>query len=640
MDEIKNRDFLSYMHPSLQIRLSDLRKLPPNIRDLASSAAGGSSRSTVALYNRLKFRQPPIPQRNPPSLAPVLYATIDPAQLDTLRDLEAHDPTRWIDTFKRAVYGFLAFFPLLDDDHAVHAGAQVDIWNRTWLWLLFFDELRDLLPAHPKDIVLGYGACFSLCKALTREQTRDTLAPVISTKGFYRVAIRGMDYFIRHGEDDEMAKMAELFFTTIPGNPEEADKRYLAELLDGAGDRTELARIIVGTLNYVVPNFDKPDRPLPQPSMALLGGFYGVYRYLLKDHDLCMEAVDQRLVGKLTIIIRALSVTPEAPAGIDTLDLILDLFHAAIDLPPHSGNMQDALTNDILRGVFQGAQKRNVQRRNEKLRPIIARILELTSNFSVICSLEAALERLADWDPTVAFNGPLLQDWTELVDVAEERFDFLDEFCEGERADLRGVRQPKVLEGRRQKRNQTEDYRPYHRARCAGLRKNNDAQLVLFDPSERSFYKALLTHDYTTHRRSIALKLVAFFRQHPAPLDIPCVVFGYASGRCAISVVPYTSREEDFAGAAPVYEPPTEEYGFSAGNGKMVIHVLELQHGKHRMVFPYRMRFSSGEFMCGIRRLAEGMPPLNVNVPDDPVVKQRCRQEVDRLLRLTVKYTH
>ncbi|KAF7300116.1 MYND-type domain-containing protein [Mycena kentingensis (nom. inval.)] len=611
------------MHPSLQLRLTDLRRLPASIRLLASNAVQlpwqtqNSKQSIVVILQKLQANE--LPRSCLPLLVPLFFSIIDESNISYLRNFAEHGVDAYNSCFVRSVNSISAMSSILKQHQPVLA-AQTELWNRVWAWAQVLDELREQLPFDDFMMVNALSACYNVFKRIGEDHTPHK-QDLLSTPGFYRVLGRSWEFFLACGADEEIAQMSVILYA-VSERP-----HFFGDLTEGAGGVNGLASVLTRTLRRSIIH---PDKPLPPRSIALLTCTVMCIGYTGIAGDYRNAACEHGLVTVLVHLCRSLCVSEFPLSETDVLDLMFKYLFALFHGVSAHDWICEALEAGLLKAILLCAANSRIPNKETKLRRfLVEAVPEGTVSYRCLSQLENSLEEVYDDDIDApdSLAAGLRVRWDAMIELAHERFKLMDAYDTGELTERRACDNHECWAIRSKKGTEAmqTDYRYHHRERCSALAKIYQVDAENFSDVDRSFLRALITHSYTTHRASIASKLLPFLRGPQFAGVMPYVVFAYKRGRCTV-----TLRARN----AQYYELTAEDPP-GVFDGRVAYHVMELHHGglKKPVVRAYRLRMSSDEFMKGILNLARDTV---LTIPDFDF----AQKELDRLLELDVDYVH
>ncbi|KAJ7073746.1 hypothetical protein C8F01DRAFT_1271539 [Mycena amicta] len=307
-----------------------------------------------------------------------------------------------------------------------------------------------------------------------------------------------------------------------------------------------------------------------------------------RDQDLSDALACYEIAKAMTRACRALSTDLSDPshhptARLDLLDLMAESLCSMCQSAPEE--ICDALDAGLVKFFFSCAANEAMPRRTQKLQTFLQEAIpQLMVLHSVLCSLEDALDEVKHLDAAAHFKFDdelrLLKDWNALCWKICSKTSM--KRCGG-----------CCIRHYCSRTCQKTDYHARHRNAC---------------PILREYYE----------RSEIAHKLLTFMRAYPD--DVPCTSFDYRTGgRCVISVAKldeeyYNKLDEEYYNKLSGDDDFTAECGFDQGHGRMQFHVMRMF--QEDLVRSYRLRLSSGSFLCGLRRrdVARRKPPLGVGL--------------------------
>jgi hypothetical protein len=142
--------------------------------------------------------------------------------------------------------------------------------------------------------------------------------------------------------------------------------------------------------------------------------------------------------------------------------------------------------------------------------------------------------------------------------------------------------------------------------------------------SDRSFFRALVHHEYTTRQEEIARKQLLVMQENTG--EVPYTLFDFAAGGCEIEVGPLEDVEPEFAFDAEQA---------AASGGRMQLHLLTFFEGEDEETRPFPLRSADAEFINGLRAIAESLPKS-----PSPQELEECFPRVWELINTKAQVTH
>ncbi|KAF7320647.1 hypothetical protein HMN09_00149500 [Mycena chlorophos] len=297
------------MHPSLELRPLNLRKLPPHVRLLVAAATrpGADNDDVVNLLDRLINSN--WPESTLRLLMPVFHAFLDPSQLVMLRNIEEYDPDTRRDYFLRSLNALSGLELLVKRQRRLDRAVATELWERVWVWLQFIDEYHQCLRMETRarqlvDASLAYEKALAVTRALSKDSTGDVdpdvRGAVVCTPAIFEVFGRAWVYLLDHAPPGNVG-LTELatFYIALTESPQR-----LQALVDGTGGSyAHLADAIVRNLHSTVPD---PTLPLSEPIYIQVQGLL-LLNKATQNIELDQCLLSRGIIRALTRVGRALS---------------------------------------------------------------------------------------------------------------------------------------------------------------------------------------------------------------------------------------------------------------------------------------------------------------------------------------------
>ncbi|KAF7341839.1 hypothetical protein MSAN_02039400 [Mycena sanguinolenta] len=262
------------MHPSL--KLSNLDRLPDELRVRAKAAAGGSAEERAHFAMRFVPHLPPdVPLESLPFLLPVFCAILDLSLLDTVSN-QLDSPIMTGDAHLRTVGIFCTLRAILAlmEHHAIPSAALGDLWTLIWPWMELLDRHHDtvrtlhFLPdvyMHTIFIPLIIGILHKHPQASQSMHATPRLCGVIG-KGWVQM-LRAANF--TKPELGGIYHFLGIWFSETECSPAAFD-----ELVIGVGGtHRDLVALIFELMSRFLPT---PDAPLTAETISCLGALFRV----------------------------------------------------------------------------------------------------------------------------------------------------------------------------------------------------------------------------------------------------------------------------------------------------------------------------------------------------------------------------
>ncbi|KAJ7652819.1 hypothetical protein DFH06DRAFT_1330913 [Mycena polygramma] len=623
---LPTEQLVQLLNQRLQNRQWDAEETPPeyphrdaqlttNRQTHANAAAHGSIQNIHSLAAGI----PTLAAEYRPFLLPAFYAMLDPTEIRTLLDRLDSSTNGDVEAlrlrFTRTLLGLhgianLALFKVIPP------AALTDLWPRVWAWIQFLDIYQDYLP-RPR---LEWGmSSYDLYLKVFRVFQRNTEASelVHATPGVRVVVGRAWRLFVRVREGTCFDDVCDFLAHGI----KDAGTANFDELVDGAGgSRADLASVIVSHMDRVLPN---PTSTVTETTFRRLATIiFIVEDTLLADWDVALRAalVSKGIVKALTTTLLALchSHLPLAPSVLKSF--FSGLVKTLDDSPSHILNQ--SLRAGLLRLIFEFGSREDI----EDIHPFISYLIcGVLTKYAVYHSV---LSQLDESVREVPFQYPQLsqlrKDWDQLVILVDERLQIAKQYRSGELAATRACDNMEcgiIGDKHNFKRCrgcsvtyycsvpcQTADWRQGgHREMCRTLFSRR-----IFDPiraKDRSFMRAIMSHDYASLQEDVALNTIFGFLAHPGSTGLPYARFTHAAAKSHMTMGPLEELDPQFA-----YDVSR----VASSGGCVQLHLMEFFVGRTKQTLRFHLRSSSELLAEKLKSIAESMPPImsDANLPE------------------------
>ncbi|KAF7300120.1 hypothetical protein MKEN_01335200 [Mycena kentingensis (nom. inval.)] len=504
------------MHPSL--RLSNLSRLPESIRPLATRAASGSLPDILALRSAIT------------ALAPELqvyavcayHAALNPLPIDTLRVLDSDASVlKYRITVLSMTIECLFSFEYARTSKVVLGPVFALVWRRIWLWIEFFDGLRDNMPTG-LDLAPVYGALGRAVEISYGVESRET---VLSTPGFLRTLGRAWAFIPQIGYRPFF-----LVFMDLEDPKRAAD---VDEFIDGVGGVEQAANLIFTTLSSLLPQNDDADINCAS-DLATLYGISSVFLGHATERDALADALYKTKIvtvcTRLSLVVgrQSLAKKPPTPSGLHSM-----LFTAILDAfvgPDWQKRFAEAVQAGLFDAtiLFSRAAEDAEVHIKGKLLPLLEKYLPRATTFhSILIPLRDVLPPFFDAELRCPAADEELQRrvtdaWKAFVVLAKDQLHTLELYENRQLTNLRGCAYPecaKVLQKSAVKRCsgctvsfycssdcQKRHWRTGHRAVCAILHDHHAGKPAGYSKKDIRFIHALLN----SFARRVSPETVAF----------------------------------------------------------------------------------------------------------------------------------
>ncbi|KAJ7205524.1 hypothetical protein GGX14DRAFT_698534 [Mycena pura] len=589
------------MHPSLQ--LSNLSKLPPLLRKRADDALNGSHDAFHALTHIEKMNR-----TTRRLIIPVFYTTLDPAHIGELHQLESLDPEELARRLSRAFQSLQSISILNRGD--IPPAAFMDLWPRVWQCIDFLDAVRGHYPS--RDASCTFALFMEVFATFLEAANTDDRRAISKTPGIYVLIGTAWSYLARTEHSNGLRLISIILYIYTADDVEPTDAAFFDGIVAGAGGTwTDLASTVVTHLKHAIPYRDSPTPDDDGKSLPGVARF--LYNYVATTNsqpDFHEALFKQGIIPALITICLARSSWKVS-------DLVQPLALSVVIAIIFTHSFHYNRITEALREGFFLALFSVVPRSYEIHQPQLCHLLDAhlpacTVIFTLLRELEASFAEVKDLDPALHFRTPaLLHAWRGFVKLLEERLQLARERKTGTKfracdnfqcGQFRNKDQLKRCSGCQttyycSRECQKADYRDGgHRGDCWEFQQHHRDHVSHHDAKNRSFFRALLNHDYAHQQEKIALMLLA--KMHAHPQENTCTVFSYIA------------REV-------------------RSDGRMRVHIVNgilRGNGGGGLVIPLR---TTGELFRGLRQIAERMPP---STDERPIDLRPYRAEVQRLV--------
>ncbi|KAK7028627.1 hypothetical protein R3P38DRAFT_2704484 [Favolaschia claudopus] len=653
------------MHPSLEV--SNLAKLPLTLRERANASVSGSATHTIALANSLDDML----LRHERCLLPIFYAALDPTQIPTFRksissSTAAADFLRggpiWLQC-AAAIFSLRAIWKL-KTDNLVPVPTYMDLWNRICPWIQFLDEFYDLLPG--PDIMavhMKYGLYLSLFRSFRLDPDVSNL--INNTPQLCVVVGRAWSLLMHtDSKDDVSGGIGDVsYFFGRFFEVQTLISPVFDNFVSGAGGQSQLASLVVSQITRAAP---APDAEMSRYALLLLGTTMAFVDEPVETEDYVFfrdALLAQGIVPAITTAIQALSYSTHQLDPMMLTAFLTALVSLLSVFPRHKWLVQ-SLRAGLMNAIIRCGGARYIDHTRLTLNRLMRDILPPATVYrSVLIPLRVSLRKTHNMAPSV-------QGWNDLLRIVEPRFNLLNRYDLGQfpkssvcdNLQCNAVISKPLLKccgGCRavvycSAACQRADWmNGDHRWRCMELLNfRRTRQYTSTSAQDRSFFRALVHHDYLCRREEIAIKELAYIRQERTPY----LTFDYTHGGCEIvagavedheAVVTDDEEEEDRLSSdsesprrAPrIFYLSEDMVRAARWPGRMQMHFMEVlvndseparggdgEKETFKWTFSLRYPLGNGGFMQGLRAIAE-------EVPESSDASEECQGRVRELIR-------
>ncbi|KAJ7174839.1 hypothetical protein C8R46DRAFT_1252950 [Mycena filopes] len=548
-------------------------------------------------------------------LLPVFYAILDPAEIPTILDrlLSSTSATEF-ETIRRQTARVLAGLRGLATvglGRSILPEAFPDLWSRCWAWIDFLHPHEDHLPAAD---IFSNKATYDVYLSLLRvfNPNYHASGPLIGVSFSLRVVVGRVWRNCLHAEVlednafDGLCGFLAMDFEKVPGGFENFEG-----LITGAGGRVELASLVILHIQRILPAANTPVAGVTM--CRLMGVAYLLESYFSADGDVDFRKVllSCTLVEVLTTACRALSHSTAEVA-----DILLKCFFNALVIHLNSVRSHTWVAASLRAGLLDVIVTCSlIQRVQDIVVHVLHTILPAHMVYhSVLRQLELSVPEVQDAAASniIRSSANIIQHWGSFLCLLDERVDIMDEFNTGS---LTASRACDNLDA-------TDWQRGGHRSFCGVLsRRRREDDITAKD---RSFFRALLNHDYATKLQDIAMNKVQFMHSHPG--EIAHMQWDYTSGTLAPSLgsqqdLPHKFREDAVRAMR--------------SGGRIQLHLMAVSDGKEARLRSFPLRSATAGLARGLRRIADSIPPGTRWIDSDEEYVARIQALIDSKLTET-----
>ncbi|KAK7006258.1 hypothetical protein R3P38DRAFT_2555800 [Favolaschia claudopus] len=664
------------MHPSLQP--SNLARLLPSLRQYANAAVSGSTEATMAIIEGV-LKQPN-PQKLPLVL-PVIYAALDPAKISLYLNLidgstSPADFQRNGIVWQQSMEKTFVLRCLWDisQENSFPVDALIDLWPRAWAWIQLLDELGSLVPGSV-PIQARYGVFVSAFRLFRGNREVDRLMK--ETPKVFDILGRAWSMSLNEDkwDDDEryteahrlgnLSDVSNLLSSWFRFQPW-GSFAFEQLILGAGGTRTHLASLVVSQITVALPN---PDTTATDSNiLPLLGIVCFIAKGPEDDDDEEVNAdhqdtvfrsalLSEGIIPALTIAIQALRDSKARMAAALMRSLLIALLELVDTFPRHQWLAQ-SLRAGLLNAILGCGSSKHVDEMGGFLYDLLSEMLPAASIYhSVLCAFRVSLAQVSHIDVEAELADPdLLESWEEVMNIVRPRLSLLNKYdgdllavpraCDNLQCDkLMPRRTCKVCGNCRSsyycsRLCQKADWNAGHRHGCAALRERRRSQSYSSTSAkDKSFFRALMHHEYDSLREEIALNQILFMHRNPRSTQ-SFVSFGFVFGTCDVSVATVEhltpSRNDEGRQSGDSHTSFSYEVSRAArSEGKIQLHSMEVLdrpgswENAQAWVFPTRLSLNSGRsaLISGLREIADSLPQgADLEIGDLEEYRERVRE--------------
>ncbi|KAJ7688177.1 hypothetical protein B0H17DRAFT_1069093 [Mycena rosella] len=597
------------MHPALHPQ--KFASLPLHLRTMVNSAATGS----VQDLRRLRARIPMMPTSQAALLLPAFFASLDPAGIpEHVAEDEPISPTvsRAVEAIKGLYSGLLVL-------QAAEAAVFPQLWTRCWPWITFLRTYLECWPGTPPFRDDDFYIDFVMFVGPFQEHNSigDLLA---STPGVRFMLAKAWMSLIRLGDAqrDRYDQACQGLFACVLGPINAADRAGLAEFSEGAGGTIDhLASLVISFMDHLAPSSRAPMSATQVKFLVACLTFVNttddVPHRLNKPstHPLCSAMRPQGLARSLTTMICAISAStaPHAETALHDCFTFLGLTCIA---PRRQLWIAEALKYGLLRGMLR-CSRRDASSAVHKYSGMLL-MGTIPSTFVYYCVVTRLQDALRDITDLVRTSPLRIQPyWADFVGVAEERIRILKSLESSGWASYKACTYLKCGKIRNRRHCarcsscrstyycsgncQALDWREGgHRSLCAPELHYSLNEFQDFSWHDRTFMRAILTHDYRNSLPQITRGRAEYSRTSPGETNF--VLFSYLSGIAQIRVKPAQSAPPQLR-TSREWDDAVTRIANSAGRAELHVMWIQLEENvKAHFIVPlrrYRRGTNGGE---------------------------------------------
>ncbi|KAF7290017.1 MYND-type domain-containing protein [Mycena chlorophos] len=530
------------MHETLA--LSNLLRIENwPLRNFAIQAAGGDLEKLEILYEIITEDGPTWSKAQLLAVAPVLYAALSTAEIPRLRELEALDMESASVPVRRVSHSLKCLEMVFNNGvgPVLPAEAFMDMWDRVWAWVQFFDEYQAHLPfpvlyeakrMQPVDQV--FSVAMNLFNAVWdrghRNPDEHFLTNLVSDAFAPKILVivgRAWGRLLRVKDDLGLFHISRI----IPMENFCAQKnaKRLNELGFGLGGTWELfAATVVAHLRRASTGRG-PKRPVSEDDCQMIYAMLTLSWTLDAQEDFRIALYEAGFASALTQALAAVVRCP--PGSLENFAVlpreIFRVIAGTLQFPSHfRSSVEEALREGLLQLLFESAASTGPNRvRNEDIMHVLKDSLPRATIYRpALLRMAPALASVERVDRAAALgSSELLGYWHSFCRMAQDRLELLEDIESRTRVMKRScdnVQCNKVLEKRLLQRCsgclatyycsgvcQRADWKQgEHRRRCSKLKSQREHDAMDGNSRDWAFIRALMNKRYAEQRENIALR--------------------------------------------------------------------------------------------------------------------------------------
>jgi hypothetical protein len=388
------------------------------LQRIATSAANGSLaalRKVVALVESPDFSRPDL-------LAPAFFANLDTSGIPTAAQLKT-SALPLGSTISRAILSLkaLSVRSAAGGKLVLSTDASASVWPRAWKWLQFLDRYReDIAKFNPFNDTKSYAIyCAIISRLQDDQETRDL---IYATTGVRDLITRGWVFFLdnQSSPDVDFTSVCRFILedTVSPINID-------GIMMGSGGSITELARLFVAHLTFVIPS---PDSPVPADAPLLLRGVIRLLREINYRNELWNAALlAQGIIESLICTIRALAVS-----SIEGTEQMLDDCFTTLIRTLVVPNRHQYIIDALKAGLLPAIVLSHSFTVGAKFCLTVA-LPRAMVYYSVLKQLATELHQVKDLAETARFRASeTFESWTNFLDLVDTRFKVMRRYDSGD----------------------------------------------------------------------------------------------------------------------------------------------------------------------------------------------------------------
>ncbi|KAJ6448336.1 hypothetical protein C8R45DRAFT_1046526 [Mycena sanguinolenta] len=579
------------MHESLHPKA--LSTLPFIQRAIANSAMNGSVERLQAIVAQIAEMGP---EGHP--FLPVLYHHLDTTKIPSADAMDREILSNGLlDTIMRASLSLEGVFNIVKPPQA----SALDLWQRVWPWIQFFDIYPPRFPGAPTENILR-ARSFGIIAALTTATARPH-SPICAVSGIgFFAAQFWANYFQVPDPISELALRrlgAFLLISTRGGSDFE-------EYIDGAGGVHTLAKLVVQLVDYLL-SWDQVE------AIAEMGGVVS-FAWDITTKYAWPPPSGIEVWGSALLSHKYARALMSALWACNQLSWLLrnDYSYSTIAEVVDAGFLQFVVSlpempSDILANI----------------RGIIKSLIQpATIYYPVLSAIEAALPLVAESTSKPTFiSSKLYVDWREFINLVHDRLKLKKGFDSGQypsRKACDNLECGRILIKTAFKRCagcryahycsrdcQIKDWSTGHRMACQNIRVGSRNNLMCgpayLTSHDRAFIRVVLLDDYERYKQLVFLTWIVRMRQHGENL---LAIFDYTKGQVGINAHPLSTT-------ANTPEPGSYTSRSLESGRRMHLTILLLPNvmvpDGFKWILP--MRSSDADVHDALFRLSQTVPP-------------------------------